>query len=184
MDTSDHELMQRCGHGDAAAFEVLVRRWEGRVEQLLRRLVNTPSDAEDLKQETFVRVLLASRRYQANGAFSTWLYRIALNLARDMARKHKAIGSLDELEPVDTNGTPESLSERNEQCELVEQALHALPGNLREVLVLRHYGDLTFARIGEVLKEPESTIKSRTKIALKRLYAELRQRGLTNGELE
>lgn len=182
MEANDNELMHRCGQGDAAAFETLVRRWEGRVENILRRLA--PGDAEDLKQETFVRVLLASRRYKANGAFSTWLYRIALNLARDTARRRKPVGPLGDFEPTDSNGTPVSATEQNERRELIERALQALPSDLREVLVLRHYGDLTFARIGDVLKQPESTIKSRTKTALKRLHAELRERGLTNGELE
>ena len=108
MSTSDHELMHRCGQGDAAAFEMLVRRWEGRIENVLRRLVTSPTDAEDLKQETFVRVLLASRRYKANGAFSTWLYRIALNLARDVARRQRPVSSVEEIDPVDRNGTPAS----------------------------------------------------------------------------
>lgn len=184
MDTSDHELMNRCGQGDATAFEVLVRRWETRVERVLRRLVPSPADAEDLRQETFVRVLLASKRYKANGAFSTWLYRIALNLARDAARRRRPVGPLGELEVEDTNGTPDAASEKQERRELIEQALGALPRELREVLVLRHYGELTFDRIGQVLDQPASTIKSRTKAALKKVHGELQQRGLTNGDLE
>ena len=183
MSDSDHELMHRCGQGDAAAFEALVRRWEGRVEKVLRRLAS-PNDAEDLKQETFVRVLLASRRYRPQAAFSTWLYRIALNLARDKARRRGPRVSLADCEPEASGDSPQATTERQEQRELVEGALAQLPDKLREVLVLRHYGELTFARIGDVLNESESTVKSRAKTALTRLYAELRQRGLTNGELE
>lgn len=184
MDTSDHELMNRCGQGDATAFEVLVRRWEGRIERVLQRLVSSPSDAEDLKQGTFVRVLLASKRYKANGAFSTWLYRIAINLARDAARRRKPVAPLGEIDVPGNGHTPDLVSQQKERHELIEDALGSLPEELREVLVLRHYSDLTFARIGDVLNQPESTIKSRTRSALKKLYGELRQRGLTNGELE
>lgn len=184
MSTTDHELMRLSAQGDAAAFETLVRRWESRLDRVLRRLTSNASDAEDLRQETFVRVLLASPRYSANGAFPTWLYRIAINLARDAARKRKNTAMPDETVPLSGDVPPDVAIEQEERRELIESALRALPSSLREVLVLRHFGDLTFTRISEVLKEPESTIKSRARNALQSLQAELRHRGLTHGDLE
>jgi RNA polymerase sigma-70 factor (ECF subfamily) len=184
MNTSDHELLRRAGLGDATAFESLVRRWEAPVGRILTRLVTNTSEVDDLRQEVFMRVLLASRRYEPKFAFSTWLYRIVLNLARDAARRHKrTVESLDNCQPVDGNADPHSSASRRETAEVVESALAALPDRLREVLVLRHYTDLTFDRIAEVLNEPTSTVKSRTKLALEKLHTELRRRGLTNGEV-
>lgn len=86
MNTSDHELMRRCRDGDMAAFEELVRRWEGPVARILARLGQPSSEAEDLAQEVFLRVLDARGRYRACGAFSTWLYRITLNVARSAVK--------------------------------------------------------------------------------------------------
>ena len=107
MTESDHELMQRCRQGDSAAFERLVRRWEKPVAGILARLVgsraeseqsslgavpgsaNGRSEIEDLSQEVFVRVLAARDRYRNTFAFSTWLNRIVLNVARDAARRRR-----------------------------------------------------------------------------------------------
>jgi len=160
MQHSDHELMLRCGQGDAAAFDLLVRRWELPVGNVLRRLVRNTADADDLRQDTFVRVLLASRRYRPTGEFSAWLFRIVVNLARDAARRRKRRHELIDQELiVEGNASPATESARRETAALVEDALGALPHRLREVLVLRHYGDLSFARMSEVLGEPASTVK-------------------------
>lgn len=183
MNTSDHELVRRVGMGDAVAFESLVRRWEVPVSRVLRRLVADDAEVDDLRQEAFVRVLVASRRYEPRFEFSTWLFRIVLNLARDSARRRKwRVESLEGHQPVDRASDPCSTAQQRETVVLVEAALSALPERLREVLVLRHYTELPFERIAEVLNEPASTVKSRTKVALEKLYAELRRRGLTNGE--
>lgn len=184
MNTSDHELLRRAGLGDATAFESLVRKWELPVGRILRRLLPNVSEVDDVRQEAFVRVLLASRRYKPHCEFSTWLYQIVLNLARDARRRRKwSVELLDNGQPIDGTSDPRSAAQQRETAEIVETALASLPNPLREVLVLRHYAELTFERIAEVLNEPTSTIKSRAKTALEKLHAELRRRGLTNGEL-
>ncbi|MCG8651483.1 MAG: sigma-70 family RNA polymerase sigma factor [Pirellulales bacterium] len=182
--SDDHELMRRCGEGDMTALEILVRRWEDRVDAMCRRLVPCPSDSHDLKQDVFVRLLQASPRYDANGAFSTWLYRIVLNLARDKARRRRIRRTtpLPVCELVDRNGSPASDSQQSEMRTIVDQAVRDLPAELKEVVVLRHYGEMPFARIAQVLNQPASTIKSRMKTALKQLHADLRQRGIIDGD--
>jgi RNA polymerase sigma-70 factor (ECF subfamily) len=183
MNTSDHELLRKVGLGDAAAFESLVRRWEIPVGRVLRRLVPNECDVDDLRQEAFVRVLLGSRRYEPRCEFSTWLFQIVLNLARDAARRRKRnLMSLEHCQPIGGNHDPRSEASRRELILVVESALQTLPEPLREILVLRHYAELSFERIADVLDAPASTIKSRGQLALEKLDAELRRRGVTNGE--
>ncbi len=184
MNLTDHELMSRCATGDMQALEALVRRWDARVTRVLRRLVGHQADVEDLRQEAFVRVLAGSGRYRATAQFSTWLYRIVVNLARDSARRRRPSESLDNHQPHDRNGSPATEAERKELVQAVEAALQQIPSKFREILVLRHYGELTFAEIAGVLSQPESTTKSRAKAGLQRLHSELVRRGITNAELE
>ena len=185
MTTSDHELMARLVAGDSEALAVLVRRWESGISRVLARLVPT-ADVDDLRQEVFVRVLTASTRYRANGAFSAWLYRIVINIARDAARRRRIRISLPlgNHHPADRDGAPPRECSQRELVEVIELALAALPDRLREVLVLRHYGDLTVAQIAVALNKPISTIKSRTRSALRRLHAELARRGVSEEDLD
>ena len=185
MKPCDHELMIRLAARESDALAELVRRWEGSVSRVLSRLVPT-TDVEDLRQEVFVRVLTASGRYQANGDFSAWLFRIVINLARDAARRRRIRKwlALDSREPLDGNDGPCQQSSRQELAVLIESALAALPARLREVLVLRHFTDLTTVEIAKALNKPPSTIKSRIQAALKRLHAELARHGVTEEELE
>jgi RNA polymerase sigma-70 factor (ECF subfamily) len=181
---SDHELMRRLAAGDFDAFEVLLRRWDDRVGRVLSRLVAVREDVEDLRQEVFMRVLTHSTRYRPRGAFSTWIYRIVINLARDAARRRRRVLPLGNHEPADGNGAPLEASSSRELAACVESALGSLPETSRELLVLKHYADLSFSEIAGVLNEPVSTVKSRTHAALRRLHAELQQRGVTEMELE
>jgi RNA polymerase sigma-70 factor (ECF subfamily) len=185
MEPSDHELMSRCREGDVAAFEAIVHRWDGRVRSLLRRLVANAADVDDLRQETFVRVLRASSRYRENGAFSTLLFRIAINLARDAARRRRARPTpLDQHEPIDNGDGPDVIPARNELHACLDAALIRLPPELRELLVVKHFCQLTFAEASHVLGEPASTLKSRMLVALRELRAELLRMGVTEGDLE
>jgi RNA polymerase sigma-70 factor (ECF subfamily) len=155
------------------------------VTRLLRRLVSEPADVQDLLQETFVRVLTGARRYRPEGAFSTWLYRIAINLARDSARRSTRRPLPLEIEPhADGNGAPPRQCARRELAGKVERALAALPPELREVLVLKHYAELSFTEAADVLSLPVSTVKSRCAVALKKLKARLQQDGIDESELE
>jgi RNA polymerase sigma-70 factor (ECF subfamily) len=181
--------MQRCRLGDTAAFDELVRRWQRPIARVLGRLAAPKSDIDDLCQQVFVRVLLARERYRPEGAFSTWLYRIALNIARDAARRARWRSLWQPLanqnhHPASTAPSPEDAASREEIGRGVQEALASLPAKLREVLVLRHFGELTFADMAQVTGLPASTVKSRFRAGLEALRSELQRRGITEQELQ
>jgi RNA polymerase sigma-70 factor (ECF subfamily) len=181
---ADNELVERYRRGDAAAMETLLTRWDLPVRRLLLRLAGPRCDVEDLRQEVFLRVVRAASAYRPQWAFSTLLYRIVLNVTRDAARRRqRRIRTTNDsnIEPA-ADGTPGDEVQRDEAARLVSAALASLPDELREPLILRHYGDLTFQQAAEVLGLPPSTVKSRVQAALGRLRGELRKHGLHDRE--
>ena len=172
---SDEELMLSCRDGDEGAFEILYRRYEKPVLSFIYRMTNSTSDAEDLCQETFLKVVRAKRRYRTNGKFKTWLFRVALNLCRDRMRrmKFRSNSSLDA--PVscrdcedanmwqtvlDSSSDPAKRAETDEMKRLVQQAFSGLTENQRTVVILRQYHALKFSEIAEIMKRPLATVKS------------------------
>lgn len=179
MSESDHELMRRIRRGDAAAFETLVCRWQRPVCRVLARYASRNGEVEDLSQEVFLGVYGARDRYGASGAFSTWLFRIVLNVARSAYRRRRREGQvLDPEQPVSSAATAHQAVERQERGRAVEEAVAALPPRLREVLVLKQFAELTFAEVAQVTGLPTSTVKSRARAALDRLRVELKRRGI------
>lgn len=175
---NDAELMQRWRQGDTPAFEVLVRRWQEPVARFLYRLVGREELVPDLCQEVFLRLYQAGPRYREVGAFSTWLYRIALNVARDAGRRcQRQPVSLNGHEPVAGPTSAEDECQRQEAARLVTQALAELPETLREVLVLRHYENMSFEQMARLTGTAASTLKSRFAAALARLRNRLQQLG-------
>ena len=198
---TEQDLIARCRLGDTAAFDRLVRRWQDPVARLLARLTGRESglsgaggsaaslplraDVDDLAQEVFLRVLRACDTWEGRSAFSTWIYRIAVNVTRDAQRRRRSWwrGTMQSRPQPPVPPASDQASRR--ECErLVNAALAALPAKLREPLVLRHFGDLTFAETAEVLGLPIGTVKTRVKAGLLELRKELRQRGLTELDLE
>jgi RNA polymerase sigma-70 factor, ECF subfamily len=170
----DAALPSRWNQGDPAAFEALVRHWEQPVARFLARMTAGTDQVADLCQEVFLRVYLARDRYQETGAFSTWLYRIALNVARDRARRRRREpASLAEHEPLSSVEPAGAASAKQELSEAVASALAALPPPMREVVVLRHYEGMRFEAIARVTGIPASTLKSRFAAALARLRTAL-----------
>jgi RNA polymerase sigma-70 factor (ECF subfamily) len=162
-------------NGDPAAFEGLVRRWQQPVARFLFHLVGREEPLPDLCQEVFLRVYEHRSRYCETGTFSAWLYRIALNVARDsMRRQRRAPHGLGELEPVVEDVSPATACEQAERGRIVVQTIAELPEPLRVVLVLRHYEEMSFEQIARLLGKPASTIKSRFSVALRRLRERLR----------
>src|SRR5262245_41884856 len=125
MDRTDAELMERWRRGDVGAFEALVRRWQQPMARVLARLAG-PDRAADLCQEVFLRLYQAGPRYQESGTFSTWLYRIALNVARDAHRRHREVLRLGSHEPVDPQSPPNAVCHR-ESVEIVARLVAELP---------------------------------------------------------
>jgi len=178
MGPNDTDLIQRWQKGDAAAFEALVGRWQQPVARFLYRLVGRRELVQDLCQEVFLRVYQAGPRYREAGFFSTWLYRIALNVVRDAGRRRRRdplpwTGE-DVTDPV---AGAELVCEQRESARLVMQAIAELPAPLREVLVLRHYEEMSFEQIARLTGTAASTLKSRFAAALQRLRTRLPELG-------
>jgi len=181
MQPTDAELMRRWQEGAADAFEVLVRRWQRRVAALLGRLAGADA-AADLCQDVFLRVYQAGPRYREEGAFTTWLYRIVLNTARDAGRRaRRAPQPLADHEPPGDEAPDDDVC-RRETAHLVADAIAALPDALRDVLILRHYEGMNFEEIARLTGTPASTLKSRFATALARLRVRLEQQGLSPEE--
>jgi RNA polymerase sigma-70 factor (ECF subfamily) len=178
MGQPDAELMQRWQRGELSAFEELVRRWQQPMARFLTRQVGHADRTPDLCQELFLRLFQAGSRYREEGAFSTWLYGIALNVARDAMRRDKHLPlSLNNHEVPAKVAPTGSLCEKQEWNGALLKVLAELPPDMREVIVLRHEEGLNFEQIARMLDVPASTLKSRFAVALNRLRARLAQLG-------
>jgi RNA polymerase sigma-70 factor (ECF subfamily) len=183
---SDEQAMWRVQtQDDEQAFAQLVRRWEGPIQRLCIRMTGDAHRGEDLAQETFARVFARRKEWQPSGRFSTWLWRIALNLCYDelRRRKRRAESPLDEESGegfgaalVAPDPTPDTALVDQERGQMVRQALMSLSEAYRSVLVMRHYEDLKFREIAEVLEIPEGTVKSRMAEALSQMSRMLKPR--------
>ena len=184
---SDEQLMWRVKlDDDASAFARLVARWEKPIQRLCGRMTGDAHRAEDLTQMAFTRVFTRRADWEPTGKFSTFLWRVALNLCHDDLRWQQRRGefSLDALLEVNSaeaeegfvagEPTPDAQVESAERGELVRRALAELPAHYREVVVLRHYEGLKFREIGEVLGIPDGTVKSRMAEALSQLNRRLK----------
>lgn len=174
---SDEQVMWRVqNESDSGAFAELVRRWQLPVQRLCARMTGDVHRAEDLSQETFSRVFSHRHDFASTGRFSTWLWRIALNLCHDELRKRQRRGEVAwtsddgeaagaaEVSSTDVRSAargPDEVLESMERAELVRSAVVSLPEHYRTVVILRHYEGLRFAEIAEVLGIPEGTAKSR-----------------------
>jgi RNA polymerase sigma-70 factor (ECF subfamily) len=185
MGSHDSDLIQRWQGGDTAAFEEIVRRWQQPIGRFLFRIVGDADTVNDLAQEVFLRVLHAGTRYRENGAFSTWLYRIALNVARDAARRARRTPlSLANQDMSGRAATADAACQQKEVEQIVARSVAELPEPLRLVLVLRHYEQLSFEEIARLTGNPASTLKSRFAAALERLRKRLEELGLGPEETE
>ncbi len=184
--------------GDARAFNTLVQRHRGPVYNFILRYVGHRQRAEDLLQETWLKVVRSSGEWQPKARFTTWVYTIARNLCVDSARKETfrktdsldAPASADESDSrslgdtvADENAaTPDRAAHNVRVRPLIEQALHALPSEQREVFLLREYQGIGFKEIAEVTGVNENTVKSRMRYALEGLRKRLSELGV-DGEL-
>ena len=193
-DCSDEQLMLAFREGEAAAFEALVQRHRGPVFNFILRSTGNPARAEDLLQETWLKVIRGSREYEPKARFTTWLYTIARNLCVDSARR-ESFREVVPLEAPQRDGAPpmaEWLADGRPEPDraahsarlrpLLEQALMSLPKEQREVFVLREYSGVPFKEIASVVGMSENTVKSRMRYALEGLRKRLRELGV-DGDL-
>jgi RNA polymerase sigma-70 factor (ECF subfamily) len=184
---SDEALMQRFQQGDSAAFRVLLERHRGGIYNFVLRHVGDRSAAEDLLQDTFLRVVQGAHRYKLESKFTTWLYTIARNLCVDRARKMKFRRHKSLDQPTSTDGEGATLGERvadtrpltdrnaigSELQDHLARAIASLREDQREVFLMREYSNLPFKEIAEIVGVPENTVKSRMRYALEHLRKEL-----------
>ncbi len=184
--------------GDARAFEVLVRRHRTPVFNFILRFTGHRARAEDVLQETWLKVVRSASEYEAKAKFTTWVYTIARNLCVDSARKesYRQTASLeasatgaegDEGRPLgeslpDEGVSPERGAYNARVRPLLERALAGLPEEQREVFVLREYSGIPFKEIAEVTGVSENTVKSRMRYALEGLRRRLAELGV-DGDL-
>lgn len=173
FDPTDDELVRSVLAGDRERFGELVERYQTRVVNYLYRIVRNLDDAHDLAQEVFVRVYQALDRYDSQYRFSTWLFRVAQNAAIDVLRKRRvqivpisrrADESGEPAPDLDLpSGEPSALSamEGRERDSHVRTAIDSLPWEYRELILLRHYGELAYEEIAEVKGMPLGTVKNK-----------------------
>lgn len=171
---SDHELVAAARDGDELAFQEVVRRYRSPITNFVYRMLNDYEMAVDLAQETFVRVYTSIGRYEANYSFSTYIYRIASNLAISELRKRKRRkvvslfgiftgddGEPVEMDPPDERQLPEDAVLEDERKRAVRRAIASLPEKYRTALVLRDIEDHSYEQIAAILDLSEGTVKSR-----------------------
>ncbi|CAJ1311339.1 RNA polymerase sigma-70 factor (ECF subfamily) [Paenibacillus sp. SORGH_AS306] len=172
MDNIETRLVKLALKGDQRAFAEIVELYKDKIFHLGYRMLSNRHEAEDVVQETFLRVYKNLDRYDQKQKFSTWIYRIGTNLCIDRLRKRKPSYSLDaELNDQDgTDGyallpgderTPESEYLLSETQQLIHQAIDSLPDKYKTVMVLRYLQELSLQEISEVMDMPVTTIKTR-----------------------
>jgi RNA polymerase sigma-70 factor (ECF subfamily) len=170
---TDEALVRAILAGDRERFEVLVGRYQTRLVNYLYRMVRNLEEAHDLTQEVFIRVYQALDRYDSQYKFSTWLFRVAQNAAIDVIRKRRIQlvpltrradeGSEATVDLELPDGQPSALEtlQGRELDASIRSAIDALPWEYRELILLRHYGELAYEEIAEVKAMPLGTVKNK-----------------------
>ncbi len=171
-DQSDLELVRRVQRGERGAFDLLVLKYQHKVVKLVARMLRDPAEAEDVAQEAFVKAYRAIGSFRGDSAFYTWLYRIAVNTARNtMASRqrrpldYEADLSESEQSAVESRmrhgDTPEAVALSDEIHHTVNGAIGALPEDLRTAIILREVEGLSYEEIAEAMDCPVGTVRSR-----------------------
>lgn len=172
-DTTDQDLVERVQRGDKTAFDLLVRKYQHRVVKLVMRYLRDPADAEDVAQEAFIKAYRALPQFRGESAFYTWLYRIAINTAKNAAvsRSRSPVEYDLDLQDSDESydmqarmadhDTPEALALAEEIRAVVAQAIDSLPEELRTAIVLRELDGQSYEDIAATMDCPVGTVRSR-----------------------
>ena len=186
MTWTDEELVARSIGGDADSFNELVQRWERPIYALAYRTIGREDDARDVCQETFLRAFRALPGFRGQAKFSSWLYRIALNLCRDWVRRERRAPlvqvpeGVDPVDLADAEASPEpsveDLVADREMSAAVAKAMAELPEEQRTAIMLKEYHGLTFQEIADQLNCPLSTVKTRLYQGLSVLRRRLERR--------
>jgi len=169
---TDKELVKRVQRGDQAAFDLLYARYQSKILNLISRYVRDSEEVRDVAQEAFIKAYRALPRFRGESAFYTWLYRIAINTAKNhlVARSRRPPSADVDIEDADyrddadnlrDSENPESALSRDQLKAAIDQALIDLPDDLRSALTLREFDGLSYEQIAEILDCPVGTVRSR-----------------------
>jgi RNA polymerase sigma factor (sigma-70 family) len=179
---NDRALMTRVQSGDEAALGALMERWELPVKSVIARLIFNASEAEELAQETFVRVWQQREKFRTGAEFRPWVFAIAINLARNRLRwwRRRPVVSLEEWSATQETGdqtqqTGPAALETAERAKAVREAIAALPADLREAIVLFEYERMTHAEIAAAVGATPKAVETRIHRARDRLRATLKR---------
>ena len=181
--TTDEQLVERARAGDGDAFGEVVRRWERKIYALAYGITGSVEDARDATQETFIAAYRNLPRFRGEAQVSSWLHRIAVNqcITRQRRARVRAETGLDEeveagreqFLSTGADSSPARASESKQRAEAVRRAVASLPHELREVVLMKEFEELTFQEIADALQIPLSTVKSRLYTALRQLRLKL-----------
>jgi RNA polymerase sigma-70 factor (ECF subfamily) len=189
MTWTDEELVARSRGGDVDSFNQLILRWERPIYALAYRVIGREEDARDVCQEAFLRAFRALPGFKGQAKFSSWLYRITLNLCRDWIRRQRRTpvtqmpDDVDAVEFASETGPIESIEDlvaRRELSTVVEEAMARLPEEQRTAIILKEYHGMTFQEIADLQGCPLSTVKTRLYQGLSVVRRHLSR----NGQLE
>jgi RNA polymerase sigma-70 factor (ECF subfamily) len=168
----DSELVRRVQGGDKTAFDTLVRKYQHKIAQLVNRYIKDPHEALDVSQDAFIKAYRALPNFRGESAFYTWMYRIAINTAKNhiaMRARHSSDEEVDieEAEQFESavmlrdNDTPEGLAASDELAQIIQRGLDELPEELRTALSLREFHGYSYDEIAKIMKCPVGTVRSR-----------------------
>lgn len=182
----DAELVARVQRGDKRAFDLLVLKYQRKIMRLLSRMIRDPGDVEDVAQEAFIKAYRALPEFRGDSAFYTWLYRIAINTARNWqaaSARRPSVPNVTETQDGETFSqidnltdisTPESLMASRQIVETVNTAIAALPEELRTAIILREIEGMSYEDIAQTMECPIGTVRSRIFRAREAIAAQLR----------
>jgi RNA polymerase sigma-70 factor (ECF subfamily) len=188
----DQEIVERVQRGDKRAFDLLVTKYQRKIFRLLSRLIRDPGEIEDVAQEAFIKAYRALPNFRGESAFYTWLYRIAINTAKNhlVAQGRRAPTStetevedaenFDEADGLRDVSTPDAMMMSKQVGEAVNRAIEKLPEDLRTAIVLRELEGLSYEEIAESMNCPIGTVRSRIFRAREAIANELRPLLQTN----
>jgi RNA polymerase sigma-70 factor (ECF subfamily) len=186
MTRTDEELVAQTVTGDVDSFNQLVVRWERPIYALAYRVIGREEEARDVVQETFLRAFRGLANFRGQAKFSSWIYRIALNLCRDWIRRERrapvaqAPEGVDLAELVSEQGPVESIEDlvaRHDMSRVVGRAMQKLPEEQRTAIILKEYHGMTFQEIADLQGCPLSTVKTRLYQGLSVVRRELKEQG-------
>lgn len=171
-ESTDKELVKRVQKGDKGAFDLLVLKYEHKIVNLVMRYVRDPEQALDIAQEAFIKAYRALPRFRGDSAFYTWLYRIAVNTAKNYLaaqRRRPTDIELDMQDPeqyglhakLKETDTPEAVALSKELQDTLEHAIEALPDDLRTAIILRELDGMSYEEIAQTMDCPVGTVRSR-----------------------